>query len=73
MSTNQFCKGYVAVTNGFSKQIACKYTTSSGKYGCVLPTPGANECSFWLDGAASYTLVCADGQLACDQAIGCSL
>lgn len=73
MSTSPYCKDYVAITNGYSHQIACKYTTSNGKSGCVLPVQGANECAFWLEGAASYSMVCADGQLACDQAIGCSL
>jgi hypothetical protein len=73
MSSNQYCKDYITITNGYSKQLACKITTSKGRTGCIFPTPGFNDCVSWLDGSATYTLNCADGTLACDQAIGCSL
>jgi hypothetical protein len=71
-SSDPFCKGDLKFTNTCGKAVACHYTTSDGKSGCVYPSVGTSDCIAQV-GTASYTLTCADGQLACDQAIGCGL
>ncbi len=73
MSSDPDCAGYAAVINSLATQVACKYTLSNGQTGCVYPGPGAHECAFYLSKTTSWQLLCADGQIACDNAIGCSL
>ena len=73
MSSDPDCAGYAALINNLTTQVACKYTLSNGQTGCVYPGPGAHECAFYLSKTTSWQLLCADGQIACDNAIGCSL
>jgi len=72
LSSDPLCQGYVDITNNCGYQITCKYQLGNGQTGCVFPEVGKNACGFHT-GPESWTLRCADGQLECDQSIGCGL